>query len=71
VITHPLGSFDLRGEAILLKQHPLAVPLGVLNGARLKHTIEPGQMLTYADVELPESDLVRAVLTVRDRSLQS
>jgi predicted homoserine dehydrogenase-like protein len=68
IIDHPIGSFALRGEAMLISTDPEAVPLGILHGARVKHAVEPGQRLTYADVELPESPLVQAVRRMNERS---
>ena len=54
-ITTAIGGFQVRGEAVKLRDHPAHVPIGLLCDARLKRNVEAGQMLTYDDVELPES----------------
>ncbi len=68
-IARGIGSFDVRGEAIRLVDEPDHVPIGLLNNARLRHEIAPGDLITYDDVELPESlalQLCRETLTLRD-----
>ena len=52
---HAIGSFDVRGVAIKSADSPEHVPIGLLAGARIKRPVEVGQMLTFDDVELPES----------------
>ncbi len=54
-IDHALGSFEVRGEAILIKSMPDHLPIGLMRNAVLKHTVEAGQMLTLDDVEIPET----------------
>jgi predicted homoserine dehydrogenase-like protein len=58
-IDYATGGFMIRGEAVKLAASPNHVPIGVLQGARLRQSIEPGQMLTWDDVELVESKAVR------------
>ncbi len=55
VIEHALGGFELRGEAVEIAGHEDAVPITLLDGARLRHAIEPGQVVRTGDVEVPES----------------
>lgn len=50
-----LGSFEVRGEAIKIKNHPEAVPIGLLHEAEFIRVVPEGQMITFADVELPKS----------------
>lgn len=50
-----LGSFETRGEAIKIKNHPEAVPIGLLQEAKFIRAVPEGQMITFADVELPKS----------------
>ncbi|MFN2134765.1 MAG: NAD(P)-dependent oxidoreductase, partial [Candidatus Promineifilaceae bacterium] len=55
VIKRGIGSFDVRGEAVTIVEQPDHVPIGLLDCAFLKHDIEPGQRITFADVDLPDS----------------
>lgn len=54
-ITTPIGGFQLRGEAVRFRDFAEHVPIGLLRDATLKRKIEAGQMLTYDDVDVPES----------------
>jgi predicted homoserine dehydrogenase-like protein len=60
-----IGSLELRGEAIKFSDAPDAVPLGLLDGARLKHSIADGQTLTWSDVDLADSLASRIGLEMR------
>jgi predicted homoserine dehydrogenase-like protein len=55
VIEEALGGFDVRGEAVEIAGHEDVVPITLLDGARLRHSIEPGQILRTGDVEIPET----------------
>lgn len=50
-----IGSFDLRGHAIRINDHPNHVPIGLIKDGTIADGIDSGQMLTMDDVELPES----------------
>lgn len=68
-IERGIGSFDVRGEAVRLVNAPNHVPIGLLSNARLRHEIAPGDLITYDDVELPESlafQLCRETTGLRD-----
>jgi predicted homoserine dehydrogenase-like protein len=54
-ITQAIGGFQLRGEAARYADEPNAVPLGLLQGAKITRVVEPGQTLAWDDVELPEN----------------
>ncbi|GAO28500.1 NAD(P)-dependent oxidoreductase [Geofilum rubicundum] len=54
-IDRGIGSFHVRGEAVKLADQPGMIPIGLLNQAWLKRKVEPGQILTFDDVEIPES----------------
>jgi predicted homoserine dehydrogenase-like protein len=55
-IKRGIGGFEVRGEACLLDEAPANhVPIGMLSNAILTRDIEPGEILTYDDVELPPS----------------
>jgi len=55
IISRALGSFEIRGEAIYIKEHPHHVPIGLLAHAHIKRPIEEGQIITFDDVDLPDS----------------
>lgn len=56
IIRKGIGSFDVRGEAILRSQDTNHVPIGLLFNARVKKKIFPGQILHFDDIILPESE---------------
>jgi predicted homoserine dehydrogenase-like protein len=59
-----IGGFDVRGEAVVIADEPDHVPIGILNGAVLRHAVEPGQVLRFSDVDIPDSralEVVRAM----------
>jgi len=50
-----IGSFDLRGEAVHIKNHPNHIPIGLLADVVFKRDIKEGEIVTFDDVELPDS----------------
>lgn len=54
-----IGSFEFRGEAVLAAQVPSHVPLGILFNAVLVRRIDAGTILTWDDVDLPDSLALR------------
>ncbi len=63
-IERGIGSFETRGEAIRIADHPNHVPIGLLQDAVVRQSIEPGQIITYDDVELPDTDVYRIVRSI-------
>ncbi len=55
VFKQPIGGFEVRGAGIHIENHPNAVPIGLLSKARLKHQVEKDQIITFDDVEIPQS----------------
>ncbi|MBX2812913.1 MAG: hypothetical protein KTR25_13950 [Myxococcales bacterium] len=55
VLHRAIGCFEVRGSCIRTAEHLNHVPIGLLDKARLKRSLEPGQMITFDDVDLPES----------------
>lgn len=51
-IKSAIGSFEVRGECIRIKEHPNHVPIALLRDAVLKRKIEPNQIITFDDVDL-------------------
>lgn len=68
-ITKGMGSFELRGSAIRIMDHPAHVPIGLIFNAVIRRQIEPGQVLTFDDVELPESLALNIWGKIRDGAL--
>lgn len=54
-LEYAIGSFDIRGETIKVAENRGHVPIGILENAVIRENIEPGQILTFADVDLPDS----------------
>jgi predicted homoserine dehydrogenase-like protein len=50
-----IGSFQVRGAAVRFDEEPNHLPIGILYGGRIRRAIEPEQMLTIDDVDLPDS----------------
>jgi predicted homoserine dehydrogenase-like protein len=50
-----IGSFQVRGTAVRFRDEPNHVPIGILSNATITRPVEPGQMLTLDDVDLPDS----------------
>jgi predicted homoserine dehydrogenase-like protein len=50
-----LGGFELRGEAVSIDEQPDAVPITLLDGAVIRHRLEPGAVVTEADVDVPDT----------------
>lgn len=53
-------NFQIRGEALRIKDEPNHVPIGLINNVVIKRNIEVGQMLTFDDVDIPDSLAYRA-----------
>lgn len=54
-IGHPFGSFDLRGMAVRIADHPRHIPLGLLSAAVLEQPVERGEILTFEGASVPDS----------------
>eukprot|EP00130_Batrachochytrium_dendrobatidis_P008511 XP_006683386.1 hypothetical protein BATDEDRAFT_28903 [Batrachochytrium dendrobatidis JAM81] len=57
-----IGSFRVRGEAVKIATNPNHVPIGLLVNTVIKRQVEEGQIVTFDDVELPESLALEAWL---------
>ncbi len=60
LIREGIGSFDVRGIAVKLTDHPRHCPIGLLQDAIVQRRLEAGQLVSLDDVELPDSLAVRA-----------
>ena len=50
-----IGSFQMRGTAVRFRDEPSHLPIGLLYGATVTRPVEPDQMLSLDDVDLPDS----------------
>ena len=50
-----IGSFQVRGTAVRFRDEPKHLPIGLIYGATVTRAVEPEQMLTLDDVDLPDS----------------
>lgn len=55
LINKGIGSMEVRGEAIKIAQQPDHVPVGLMSQVHLKRDVEPGQVITFDDVDMPET----------------
>jgi predicted homoserine dehydrogenase-like protein len=56
VIEKGAGGFDVRGVAAKMSTNKQAVPICLLQNTRVIRDIEPGQIVSFDDVEMPESN---------------
>ena len=54
-ISKGIGSFEVRGEAIKIKEFKNHLPIGLCSNILLKRDIEEGEIITMNDIEIPES----------------
>ena len=65
LIERGIGGFQFRGEAIELAQHPDHVPIGLLRKTALKRAVEPGQIITFDDIDILPSRALDIVMEQR------
>ena len=63
------GSFDLRGICVNIVDRPGHVPICLACRLHIRRNVEPGQVLTFDDVELPESQALDSWRAIEDRVL--
>lgn len=54
-IAKGIGSFDVRGKAVKISEHPDHIPIGLLSQAIIIKPIEKGEALTFDKVHIPDS----------------
>ncbi len=59
-IERALGSFLVRGEAIPIKSMPDHLPVGLMGKAVITRPVETGQIITFDDVEIPDTLALKA-----------
>lgn len=70
-IKRAIGSFDVRGESVLIKDNRDAVPVGLVSDAILKRKVDPDQIITFDDIEIPESLALKAWQAVIDGTAET
>lgn len=70
-ILRGMGSFAVRGEAVRIVEHPDHLPIGLLFNGVVRHAVEPGQVLTFDDLDLPDSLAVDAWKAIRRKTLSA
>ncbi len=55
VIDKGIGSMEVRGEALKIKDCPEHVPIGLLSKVQLKRNVEQGELITFDDINIPDS----------------
>lgn len=66
LIERGIGGFQFRGEAVKLASNPDHVPIGLLRKTALKRAVEPGQIITFDDVDFLPSRALDIVSRQRD-----
>ncbi|CAN5628857.1 SAF domain-containing protein [soil metagenome] len=55
LLSKGIGSFEVRGEALRIAENTDHVPIGLIVNAVLKNSVEPGQLITFSDIDIPDS----------------
>jgi predicted homoserine dehydrogenase-like protein len=66
-----IGSFDVRGIAVKIKEHKGHVPIGLMKDVLIKRPVAAGAELTFDDVELPDSLAVKAWKSIEKKVFES
>jgi predicted homoserine dehydrogenase-like protein len=69
-IKRGVGSFDVRGIASRIADNPGHIPIGLMANAVVVKPIEPGQVMSFDDVEIPESLALRAWREIEHKVLR-
>ncbi|MBA1274100.1 NAD(P)-dependent oxidoreductase [Stutzerimonas azotifigens] len=69
LIERGIGGFQFRGEAVKIANNPDHVPIGLLRKTALIRPVEPGQMITFDDVDILPSRALDIVLQERQQLL--
>ena len=68
-IAYGIGSFEVYGTSVFLRDNAGHLPIGLLQDATLRRDVAAGQMLGIDDVELPESLALAAWQAVERQAL--
>ncbi len=64
-----VGSFKLRGEAISIADIPNHVPIGLIKDAVLTRDVAEGDIITFDDIDLPETLALNIWQDIRQKAL--
>lgn len=64
-IQRGIGSFEVRGIATKFSSHPNAVPIGLLENVTMVKRVEAGAILTFDDIDIPNSLALTACLKIK------
>ncbi|NTW49821.1 MAG: NAD(P)-dependent oxidoreductase [Chlorobiales bacterium] len=70
-ITHGCGSFEVRGIAVKIADHPNHIPIGLLSNATVTKRIEKGELLCFDQVEISPSLALKGWLQTKENVLSS
>jgi predicted homoserine dehydrogenase-like protein len=59
LIKRGIGSFDVRGIAVNIKEKPDHVPIGLLQNTKVTRNIRAGEMISFDRASVPESRALR------------
>jgi len=65
-----IGSFDVRGIAVKIKEHPNHVPIGLMSNVTIKREVPAGAELTFDDIEIPDSLALDAWRSIEKKVLE-
>jgi predicted homoserine dehydrogenase-like protein len=60
LIEKGIGSMEMRGEALKILDEPEHVPVGLMDKVHIKRKVEAGQLITWDDIDFPESKAATA-----------
>ena len=69
IIERGCGSFDLRGICVNLEERTDHLPICLANDIEVKRPIEAGEVLTAADVDMPETEALKIWKTIEREAL--
>ncbi|MBA3901445.1 MAG: NAD(P)-dependent oxidoreductase, partial [Bacteroidetes bacterium] len=71
ILEKGIGSFEVRGEAMKISEKVDHIPIGLMSQVKFKYDIEPGQIVTFEDVEIPESLALNAWMDILKNNVVS
>lgn len=70
MIRRGIGGFDVRGEAVRLIDEVDHVPIGLLRNTVLRRAVEPGQLITFDDIEVQPSRVLDIISQQRQKIME-
>ncbi|WP_143961413.1 NAD(P)-dependent oxidoreductase [Litoribacter populi] len=55
ILNKGIGSMEVRGEAMEISEEPNHVPIGLMSNVHFTRSVEPGQVITFDDIEINDS----------------